>query len=122
MGSDGDDRLKGDDGADRLVGGKGRDAMQGGAGADAFVFGSLAHLGIGSGRDVIEDFKPGADRIDFSALDLEFQAGGAFTARNQVRFDASTSLLLIETTGDGKADYAIELQGVHSISAGDLLL
>ncbi len=61
---------------------------------------------------MVEDFRVGSDRLDLSALDLAFQAGGKFTAKDQVRFDEATSRLLIETTGDGRADYAIELEGV----------
>lgn len=59
-GGAGDDLLSGGAGADRLDGGPGNDLLTGGAGADRFVFAA------GWGRDRIEDFAPGQDRLDFS--------------------------------------------------------
>lgn len=59
-GGDGADQLSGGPGADRLDGGPGDDRLHGGAGADRFVFAPAW------GRDRIEDFTPGADRLDVS--------------------------------------------------------
>ena len=62
------DRLAGGRGADTLMGGEGNDTMSGGLGADRFVFTGRF------GRDVIEDFSLGTDRIDLSGRGLNFQA------------------------------------------------
>lgn len=57
FGGAGRDRLQGEGGRDRLAGGRGNDSLAGGAQRDTFVFEA------GSGRDVIEDFQTGVDRI-----------------------------------------------------------
>lgn len=54
-----DDRLIGAGGDDRLVGGGGDDLLRGGGGADRFDFRGRF------GDDVIADFDPAADRLDF---------------------------------------------------------
>ena len=79
-GGDGDDQLQGHDGHDRLWGGAGQDVLIGGAGpdwlgggteddvlsgegdADVFIFADR------HGTDRIQDFTPGEDLIDLSAL------------------------------------------------------
>jgi len=60
QGGSGNDTLIGWAGDDTLIGGSGNDFMVGDAGADHFVFRP------GFGRDVIQRFEPGLDRIDFS--------------------------------------------------------
>src|SRR5512135_1692705 len=59
-GEAGDDALDGGDGNDLIVGGLGSDVLRGGAGDDTYV------LGIGQGRDAIDDLD-GANRIRFGA-------------------------------------------------------
>lgn len=53
----GNDRLEGGIGSDRLYGGPGSDTLKGGPGSDIFV------LEKGRGRDRIEDFRNGSDRL-----------------------------------------------------------
>lgn len=62
IGGGGRDTLLGGPGDDSLDGGAGNDFLVGGLGADDFIFRP------GFGRDVIADFEPGADLIDFSAV------------------------------------------------------
>lgn len=64
IGGAGSDHLFGNGGNDILVDGAGSDTLTGGAGADVFVF---TRDGVG---DIIEDFEPGIDRMDLSALGL----------------------------------------------------
>ncbi|XDA97961.1 hypothetical protein AB1M95_17890 [Sulfitobacter sp. LCG007] len=59
-GGEGNDTLHGGSGKDKIVGGAGHDMMTGGNGKDVFVFSEQNFIGI------IEDFKPGSDRIDLS--------------------------------------------------------
>jgi Ca2+-binding RTX toxin-like protein len=65
-GRDGDDVIKGGRGADIINGGLGDDVMSGNARADVFVF--EAGVAGGFGEDRITDFKPGKDRLDFTAV------------------------------------------------------
>jgi Ca2+-binding RTX toxin-like protein len=65
-GGEGADIINGGGGADVLDGGADDDMLTGGVGADIFVF-SLAH-----GEDIITDFRPGEDVIEFQNLDLEW--------------------------------------------------
>ncbi|SDD62284.1 Hemolysin-type calcium-binding repeat-containing protein [Paracoccus isoporae] len=67
-GHEGADAISGQGGFDRIVGGKGNDLLNGGAGRDTFVFFQ------NDGRDVIQDFKIGADLIEFRTID-----GGNFS-------------------------------------------
>ncbi|MDQ2067265.1 calcium-binding protein [Xinfangfangia sp. CPCC 101601] len=60
-GGDGADLLNGGAGDDVLIDGPGADTMTGGGGADIFVLSTDGQLNI------ITDFQPGIDRIDFSA-------------------------------------------------------
>jgi Ca2+-binding RTX toxin-like protein len=86
-GQDGDDILDGGPGSDRLIGGAGRDifvvtpvAATGHGGEhdddnDTLHFGGLPGSdGPGAGRDVIEDFTRGEDRIDLTAFHTSFAA------------------------------------------------
>ena len=63
-GGEGDDRLHGDSGDDVLYGNGGMDILKGGTGSDTFVYRNAE----GANGDIIKDFTPGSDKIDFSAL------------------------------------------------------
>ncbi|PVZ19500.1 Hemolysin-type calcium-binding repeat-containing protein [Pseudomonas sp. URIL14HWK12:I9] len=68
------DTLKGGAGDDTLDGGAGRDNLYGGSGADTFTFSALGDsyrdysTGGITATDTIQDFTPGQDKIDVSAL------------------------------------------------------
>ena len=62
FGSDGDDILFGEGGNDTLNGGDGQNTLTGGGGSDVFVFSSW------SSKNVVTDFEPGKDTLDFSGL------------------------------------------------------
>lgn len=63
LGGLGNDYLNGDEGDDTINGGAGDDSLSGGSGRDVFLFTELG------GRDEIEDFRKGSDKIDLSDLD-----------------------------------------------------
>lgn len=92
-GSTGDDTLAGGRGDDRLVGQFGNDRLRGGAGEDTFVF--------NGGRDVIEDFADGRERIELDGLS---------------RAEARPFIIAREARGD---DTLVTFFDVHSIRIKD---
>jgi Ca2+-binding RTX toxin-like protein len=127
--------LTGGDGDDVLNGGAGTDILVGGAGADRFVFRSATQAGIGTARDVIEDFESGVDMIDLSAIDANVRAKGnqAFGENLVMGFSESAGQLLLaavggdlvvsgDTNGDGLADFEILLRDVTGITRDDFIL
>jgi Ca2+-binding RTX toxin-like protein len=131
----GNDVLKGGSGRDRLFGDAGRDTMTGGTGADAFVFTAGSTSAARSASDLITDFsKVEGDRIDLAAIDASTLTSGnqaftfigtsAFTAAGQLRFVKTADRTFIEgdTNGDGAADLAIRLSGLHTLVTGDFVL
>ena len=125
QGGAGKDTLDGGAGADTLQGGTGTDVLTGGADADVFRFVTAAEAGNGTTKDRISDFQAGVDALDFSA----FMAGGqfigkaGFTVGNgpQVRFNPGTGALQGDITGDGIADFGLQLDGAPVLTAADFL-
>ncbi|MDK3016534.1 calcium-binding protein [Pseudodonghicola flavimaris] len=76
QGGAGNDRLVGQAGKDILIGGAGRDTLVGGAGRDTFVF------ELGSGADVIKDFKDDKDVLKLSADYLGIMTKAKFIEKN----------------------------------------
>jgi len=133
-GGAGKDTLTGGNGDDRLIGGLDSDQMIGNEGNDTFVLTQLLDSRVGSGRDVIVDFTKG-DRINLSAIDASSKAGGdqAFAFMGSADFTGKAGELhailagddtLIEgdVNGDAKADFQIELPGIHTLAASDFIL
>lgn len=126
------DFLFGESGNDRLIGGFGRDILTGGSGEDMFRFDSIDDSPPASSqRDVIEDFGNGADLIDLRRIDAdETQPGNqAFDFIGSAPFsDVAGQLRYVpgmvsgDTDGDGRADFAIKLDGSPILSASDFLL
>jgi Ca2+-binding RTX toxin-like protein len=118
-GGAGNDVLDGGTGNDTLIGGAGRDTLTGGTGADVFVF-AAADSPAGT-PDLITDFRRGVDKIDLTALGCVSFVTFFTGAGNEVRFDLDTRSLLADLTGDGIADFGVDLQ-IGSVTAGDLIL
>jgi D-alanyl-D-alanine carboxypeptidase len=141
-GGDGNDRLDGGDGRDFMSGGKGRDFLTGGAGRDVFDFDSVCESGkTDSTRDVITDFAHRQDKIDLSGIDANSQRRGdqhfnfigdaAFSGKSgQLHFylldEAGTAsdrtIIEGDINGDLKADFQIEVSGLHHFVCGDFIL
>ncbi len=129
-GDAGNDRIIGGAGNDRLVGGLGRDVQAGGADADMFVFGALADSAVGGQRDLITDFEQGIDKIDVTGISSEahvnqvFIGSAAFTGEaGQIRYYQASGQTIIagDVTGDGLADYQIQLRGLYAIQGSDFV-
>lgn len=132
-GNDGDDRLWGRAGSDRIVGGEGADRMWGGSGRDVFEFRRVSETEDDGVRDRIQDFVPGVDRIDLSAIDADTTSiwsgqsftrfvspNRAFTAPCQLKF--VNGRLRANTDNDPEAEFSIDLVGVTHLELSDLIL
>jgi Ca2+-binding RTX toxin-like protein len=126
-------RLIGNEGDNDLTGLKAKDLLLGNDGADTFVYTAINQSTVkGSGRDTIADFtRADGDLIDLSAIDAKGGSGNqAFTWIGKQNFDDKkgelhyvvqngNAIVQGDTTGDGKADFAILVKGVTSLNAGD---
>ena len=130
IGNAGRNVLDGGAGNDTLIGGLGSDTLTGGTGSDRFVFNTLAELGTGFNRDSISDFSSlQGDKLDLSKLDanlltaftdsFSFIDSNDFTAAGQLRF--VDQVLYGNVNGDLGADFEIQLVGVSTLTANDLI-
>jgi Ca2+-binding RTX toxin-like protein len=134
IGYGGNDILFGGAGADLLSGGKGHDTLIGGVAdnaVDTFIYTALSDSTVAkAGRDLIQDFEDGFDKIDLSGIDANAKLAGDqafdfigvnehFLAAADVRVLTTATGYAIEAdvTGDGKADFAIDVADLtHSIT------
>lgn len=136
-GDSGNDTLKGDTGNDALEGGVGADRLLGGSGGDTFVFRLVGHSTVASsGRDRIDDFsRSSGDEISLSAIDAKTTVSGnnafvfigddAFHKKaGELRYQHKNgdTLVLADINGNGKADFAILLDGTFNLKASDFIL
>lgn len=136
VGGAGQDWLQGDGGRDVLVGGRGRDYLFGGTGADYFEFDAVGDSDKSAKKaDVILDFdRLGGDRIHLANIDaikgggdnaFTFIGDAAFTRRaGQLHYQLTDTGVLVsgDVNGDGKADFAIHVDGVSYMVASDFVL
>jgi Ca2+-binding RTX toxin-like protein len=138
LGGPGNDSLSGGTGNDTLLGGPGKDRLTGGSGRDTFDFNTLSEMGVARAtRDIITDFVRGQDRIDLSTLDANtaragnqsFSApvvgnhfSGAFSRAGELYFDRVADVLYGNTDGDAAAEFSIQITGLSSLTATDLIL
>lgn len=124
IGGKGADELRGGSGADTLIGGAGGDELRGGDGRDTFVFQTALDLTVAAAhRDTIMDFdgKRG-DRIDVSGIDTNMVKFGdqsftfigtdAFSHHHgELRYKNAEGSTFVygDINGDGRADFAIQL-------------
>jgi Ca2+-binding RTX toxin-like protein len=130
-GNTGKNTILGEAGDDTINGGAGNDVLTGGAGADHFVFSSAT-----PGTDTVTDFNAvnggGAegDRLVFDGLlvgTFAYRGDAAFTGgsnNSEARFDSATDRLLIDTDGNGTANFQLVLTGMTQatqVSASDFV-
>jgi Ca2+-binding RTX toxin-like protein len=121
-GAAGDDRIDGSTGKDTIAGGLGSDRMTGGDGSDTFLFYTTADSAPGA-ADLIRDLAAD-DTIDLSLIDADSTVFGdqAFTivmsftsaaGEATLVFDhgTRTTVLSLDTDGDGVADGVIAIKG-----------
>ena len=125
----GDDYIVGGSGGNTLVAGTGIDTMYGGKGANTFVFApGDAPVNNPNGVDYIGDFKPGTDKLDFSAFakaghELAFIGTAPLTAPGQVDEFSSGGYTYVEgdVTSPGGADFEIQMAGPLNLQATDFV-
>lgn len=131
-GGAGNDILNGGSGRDTLIGGSLKDELTGGSGADIFRYATPDQSPRGSGRDIIRDFsRKDGDKIDLSNIDanenkskdqdFSFIGSKAFSGKAG-ELALHGNILEGDVTGDGKADFQIELVGVTSLQSSDFVL
>ncbi|MEI6747171.1 MAG: hypothetical protein WCL34_14500 [Methylococcaceae bacterium] len=133
------DTLVGGDGSDTLTGDLGFDTLTGGKGADKFVYKSIQDAPLAHSKiEVITDFSSSEkDKIDLSAIDantslpkdqafskpvIGAEFSGVFTKAGQLFFDTTDHILYGSVNNDGAASFAIQLNGVTNLVAGDFIL
>ncbi|MCE3289609.1 MAG: Ca2+-binding protein toxin-related, partial [Caulobacter sp.] len=124
-GGAGVDTINGNDGDDFIIGGAGNDLLRGGTGEDHFI---VAHaFGATLETDQIYDFSAAeGDIMDFSGAyggTLSVVSSFSKTAGEMtVSFAGGITTVRIDTSGDGKADYQVKINGDVTGETGDWLL
>nr|WP_276617181.1 calcium-binding protein [Pseudomonas syringae] len=132
-GGDGNDTLSGGAGDDVLIGGSGADTLIGGTGADHYVFNSITDTGLGGLRDIINGFKTvEGDKLDFSGFDARpltdghdafvFIGNAAFSANNSGELRFADGVLYGNIDDNVGADFEIQLTGVQTLQAADIIV
>ncbi|RMV68179.1 M10 family metallopeptidase C-terminal domain-containing protein [Pseudomonas coronafaciens] len=132
-GGNGNDTLSGGAGDDVLIGGSGADTLIGGTGADRYVFNSLDEVGRDDLRDIINGFKAGeGDKLDFTGFDAQtltdtrdaftFIGNAAFSPSNTGELRFADGVLYGNVDDNIEADFEIQLTGVQSLQAADILV
>ncbi|MDX9670946.1 MULTISPECIES: matrixin family metalloprotease [unclassified Pseudomonas] len=130
IGNASNNTLIGNSSNNTLDGGLGTDTFTGGAGADIFRFSALNDMGKDSSRDVITDFNSlQGDKIDLKLIDANLLQNGlnGFTFIGSNEFSGAGQLRFVDhvlsgnVSGNSGADFEIQLVGVNSFSANDLL-
>ena len=130
----GNDTIFGRVGTDTIYGGAGTDSLWGGLGNDLFPFYALTDSSARDGIDTITDFNPTeGDRIDIKAIDSNPSLAGiqawefigsnppiapSATGNGQATLTynavtGATVLNLYANDGDFKADFTLNILGVH---------
>lgn len=105
FGSSGNDILTGNGGKDYLQGDSGNDVLTGGGGSDTFAFTTGSRFVISElGSDTIQDFTPGADKIQLSKT--------TFTALSNLVFPTALNIADFATV---TTDASAELSGAEIV-------
>jgi len=141
-GGDGRDRIAGDAGDDIVAGGAASDRLAGGGGNDLFQFADASDSPLSAIRsdgkkylpDMLEDFTPGQDRIDLSAIDavagtpaneaFAFLGQAAFTSHaGELRYEMKGAFahVFADLDGDGRADLSL-IVAAPAVQASDFVL
>jgi Ca2+-binding RTX toxin-like protein len=134
----GNDRVEGTPSADYLNGGRGDDILKGGPDPDYFEW--YLKPPVAYGRDLIEDFEKGSDRVIFEALlkdgyvcgfdGLDTDGSGVLDAGDRyVRIGPATvggvpkqsTIIDVTRSAGGSGEQSLTIYGVVGFSAKDVL-
>ena len=124
QGTDEDDTLAGGADNERIIGGQGNDTLSGGTGQDTFAYnGPWYH----DRTDVITDFEPGIDQIDFSGLinPSLHQSSTPFADYIQLNEVEGDTLVQFNPKGDNNPNFfrtMVVLDDVTDLSEADFIL
>lgn len=136
-GNTGKNAIAGNKGDNHLTGGRGADTLTGGGGKDVFVYSAANESLVAAKHDRIKDFAVGVDKIDLSAIDADAITKGnnaftflatvneAFSGKaGELHFTDTGGVTMVEgdITGDGQADFQIELGAGLALGIGDFVL
>jgi len=138
-GDAGDDTIDGGNDNDLIYGGAGNDDLYGGGGNDTFAISGVTLAT--NGLDTIQDFTPGADKIQFNVGDVHtatgasltagavaasnfFSGPGATTDTEFFIYDKTTGNLSFDADGNGSgvAVVLVTLVGKPDLAAADIVL
>ena len=124
LGSMANELLVGLKGNDRITGKKGADVLIGGSGKNTYIYENVKDSPASKWwkADNILDFGS-KDKIDLSAVakELRFIGDDRFTGTpGDVRFKKGT--LELDKSGDGMADFAVQMPGTNILKASNLIL
>lgn len=146
QGGPGDDTIYGGGGRDVIDGGPGNDVIvpgadadtiTGGPGSDTFVYGTtnglrrVPPLDYDTAGDVILDFQDGVDKLDFTAFarrapptQIDFIGTGTATnpSHVQVGYHYADGNTVVDVLIPSGSPAHITLEGIHVLSASDLVL
>lgn len=137
IGNLGKNAIAGNKGDNHITGGRGADVLTGGGGKDVFVYNAPNESLVSAKHDRIKDFAVGFDKIDLSAMDADAGTKGnnaftflsgvntAFSGKaGELHFTDTAGVIMVEgdVTGDGQADFQIELGAGLALTAGDFVL
>jgi hypothetical protein len=130
IGAGAGETICGASGADYISGGGGYDAMSGGGGNDVFVFAAGDAPMMATSRngkrvniETITDFSTG-DKLDLSDLGhLTFAGQTQTLGAHQVEWYVAggNTFVVADASGDGKADFMVQLSGVHALTSADFM-
>ena len=127
--------VHGGDGHDTLTAGRARETFFGDGDNDSFVYNNIAFSRPGAKRDSIRDFSHAEhDKIDLHVIDAQtgpgnqafrFSGTQAFHHHKgelHYRVAGGNAIVEADLNGDGKADFALLLNTVAHLAAGDFVL
>lgn len=127
----GKDRISGRAGEDRLMGGLGREILTGNEGSDVFVYTDVRDFSLLS-FNPIADFSAADHTIDFSEIDAKSVGGSENDALVDVGSDRlsgtagelryGNGTLQGDTSGDGLADFLVQVAGAPPLTQANLVL
>ncbi|MDP3843238.1 MAG: VCBS domain-containing protein, partial [Oxalobacteraceae bacterium] len=121
-GGSGSDIIYGGDGNDTIIGGYGADTLSGGGGNDTFMFLDVLDTG-----DVITDFLPGTDTLDFSAIagiTGIAEAPSSTVTANSINYFQQGNDMIVWADTDGitsTVEFQVTLTGVTATSSDFVL-